>query len=156
LRSQLRMPDEYWEVIDEFLIERQPFSNGNVPPRALVTPTASDIATYTRMLTDRLAILLGSDRVIPITHTLSDRGLIVVQLRTEWSRNDDAALGRAIRSYESAGADVFTRSSFAHHDRESDQLFVFKPEQRLYWTRERAYADAETIDAALLELMHAA
>jgi hypothetical protein len=156
LRSEIRMPDEYWEVIDEFLIERQPFSNGNVPPHALVAPTAADIAIYTRMLTERLASLLGSNRVIPAAHTIAGRGLIAIQLRTEWSKNDDAALGRATRSYESAGADVFTCSSFVHHDREADQLFVFKPGQRLYWTRERAYADAETIDAALLGLMHAA
>jgi N-6 DNA Methylase len=156
VRRCLKLPHEYWRVIDEFFQERQPFSNGNVPERALVAPKKADLIAYKEVFESRLHALLGSDRFRTEVHDQLLDGLVVLQVRPTWSADESAAISRALVAYRLSEADVFTCSTYVHHDRETDQLFLVKPEQRLYWTRERAYSDVDLLDDVLIRIVNAA
>jgi hypothetical protein len=152
----LRLPPEYWRVVYEFFDERQPFSNGNIPSRALLIPEADDLTAYAQLFESRLHALLGSEHFRTEVHHHVLEGLLVLQVRAAWSPGNSAALSRAIDAYQRSGVDIFTCSTYVHHDRESDHLFLIKPEQRFHWTRERAYSDADLLDDALIGIVNAA
>jgi hypothetical protein len=149
LRRCLKLPDEYWRIIGEFFEERRPLANGNVPARTLLVPEGADIRAYLAVFESRVRSFFGSTRMLAKVRDVDD-GLLVIQLRPEWSSDNPHLVQRALTEYQRSAVDVFSCSTYVHHDRGSDQLFIVKPAQRFYWTRDRAYSDANLIDAALV------
>lgn len=147
----------YQTVIEEFSSLRRKFSDGATPAEALVPVTSEQLTEY------REAIMAQIDRGkgrYDVCSTPLDGNLVATEVRyVGRHRNqadvdkDNSLLRKAISSYEKQGASGLTQSRYLWHSREGMTTILIKPKERLHWTLDRAFSDADLVVAAAMSGM---
>ncbi|HEX8580526.1 MAG TPA: N-6 DNA methylase [Allosphingosinicella sp.] len=152
--EEFGLPGSYFPVIEEFLDHRIFFANGNIPFASMEPVEDRTLSEYAALLSARLKGMLGTDSITTDFMELGDRKLRVLSISTEWSRAPKATTDDVMHAYDAAGADIFSVSTFVHHDKTSDVLYLVKPEQSFRWTLDNAYSDADVVDKKLMVDVH--
>jgi hypothetical protein len=82
----------------------------------------------------------------------SDLNAIAVSFTGEevLSREPQQAVDQALAAFQRHGASGLSQARYLWHSRLAMQTVLIKPRERLHWTRDRAFADADLITAAIM------
>ena len=156
----LRLDSFYKSVISEFSSLRKGFSDGATPTEAISSVTSQQLVDY------REAMMLQVDRGkgnYSVSSTSLDGNLVATEIRyvgknvcKNEARLNDHFLKEAIAAYERQGASGMTQSRYLWHSREGMTTILIKPQERMHWTLERAFSDADLILAAAMSGLNSA
>ncbi|WP_105405172.1 class I SAM-dependent DNA methyltransferase [Neorhizobium sp. T7_12] len=150
--KMLGLPPLYQDLIAEFASFREGFTDGGTPAEALHESQESELETYTAGLLHEIDG--GRNRYNASVLKLDGELVAVV---VEYRMADAVAGGRAkdfadraLSSYTDDSASAVTQSRFLWQSREAMASVLIKPRERMHWTLERAFADADLITAAAM------
>jgi hypothetical protein len=69
---------------------------------------------------------------------------------TSAASNSDQLVCAATEAYAKQGASTLTQSRYLWHSRQMMASVLLKPRERMHWTLDRAFADADLITAAAM------
>lgn len=149
----LGLPDAYRAIAREFDQFRERFRDGGTPPGALDPAGEDQVIAYTEALLHEIdmgkarhavcSASLGDDLAAALVRYVGSKGC------SDGPSNADI-VGRAYAAYRHQGASGLTQSRYLWHSREDMASVLIKPLERLHWTLDRAFADADLISAAVL------
>lgn len=148
----LGIPSAYRAAIDEFSDFRQKFRDGGNPKNALSAVSIEELATYMQVL---LSEIDGEGRHYDVARLEipgSDLNAITVSFTGDEVpfRHPLQTVDQAIAAFRRQGASGLSQSRYLWHSRTAMQTVLIKPLERLHWTRDRAFADADLITAAIM------
>lgn len=150
--AKLGLPPLYQRLIDEFNSFRDGFTDGGTPDDALRASDQAELETYIAGLLHEIdgGRKRYSARVLRVD---ADLLAVVIEYVTSnhspASRTDHFA-NKAIETYNRNSASAMTQSRFLWQSREEMASVLVKPDERMHWTLERAFADADLITAAAM------
>lgn len=149
----LGLPPIYRDLVEEFNAFRRSFTDGGTPIDALHPSEASQVDGY-------LAAILhevdgGKKRYhASVVSVGTDLLATVVQYRSNGAGSAPTETGilveAATEAYARQGASTLTQSRYLWHSRQAMASVLLKPRERMHWTLERAFADADLITAAAM------
>ncbi|QKX00486.1 MULTISPECIES: hypothetical protein [unclassified Agrobacterium] len=150
--KMLGLPPLYQHMIAEFASFREGFTDGGTPTEALCECRESELETYTAGLLHEIDG--GRNRYNASVLKLDgDLLAVVVEYKAAGvvpdGRAKDFAV-RALNTYTNDSASAVTQSRFLWQSREAMASVLVKPRERMHWTLERAFADADLITAAAM------
>lgn len=155
--EMLGLPLLYQKVVAEFDSFRERFADGGTPPDAMRPSEDEQLEAYvgallhevggTRQRYQALTVPLDGDLLATI---------IQYRLNGDCLSSEEAAqfVGAATDAYARQGASALTQSRYLWHSPEAMTSVLIKPRQRLHWTLERAFADADLVTAAAMSGMN--
>lgn len=149
----LGLPAAYQAIIREYDSFREQFNDGGTPDGALRPATSDEMDDYRQSLLLEIDAQKGrhSARTAMLSHDLA--GAVIRYLPAGSAPDaaaDDAVLRQALDAYRAEGASSFTQSRYLWHSRQAMATVLIKPLERLHWTLDRAFADADLVTAAVL------
>lgn len=148
----LGIPPIYRETIEEFARFRVHFRDGGVPKEGLEGVGADDIVKYRNTL---LAEVDGGKGRYKISHReIEGSDLTAVTIKfastSENSTSAEEEIDEAVREYRRHGASSMSHSRYLWHSRASMRTVLVKPRDKLHWSMDRAFADADLVLAAIM------
>ncbi|QWW72338.1 class I SAM-dependent DNA methyltransferase [Rhizobium sp. WYJ-E13] len=150
--AKLGLPPLYQRLIDEFNSFREGFTDGGTPDDALRASDQAELETYIAGLLHEIdgGRKRYSARVLRV-----DADLLAVVIEYVTSNHSPASradyfANKAIETYNRNSASAMTQSRFLWQSREEMASVLVKPGERMHWTLERAFADADLITAAAM------
>lgn len=151
--TALGLPGPYQAIAKEFDEFRERFRDGGTPAGALQPADDEQEGAY-------LAALLfeidgdkqrHATAIYPVEPDLAAVIVRYVGSRAPSTDRDDAGvLSRALDEYRRMGASSLTQSRYLWHSRADMTSVLIKPRERLHWSLDRAFADADLVMAAVL------
>lgn len=149
----LGLPAAYQAIAREFDGFRERFRDGGTPVGALVPAQTGQIEVYLEALL--FEIDGGKQRHVAAMGLLENdlAAALVRYVGSEGQKNPKADadfIARAYAEYRLEGASGLTQSRYLWHSRNDMVSVLIKPRERLHWTLDRAFADADLVAAAVL------
>ena len=151
--SALGLPASYQAIAREFDEFRKGFSDGRTPPGATERANSGQMGSYLKALIDQID---GDKRrhlagVEIFEDDLAGAMVRYVGSRGEVDQRENAEIiKRAYADYALEGASSLTQSRYLWHSPQEMVSVLIKPRERLHWTLERAFSDADLIAAAVM------
>jgi len=150
--ERLGLPPIYRDLVEEFTAFREAFTDGRTPTDAMRPSKTDEIDAYLAAMLHELDA--GRQRysvnAVPVA---GDLVAAVVQYKSkDMSAADHTAqLARAAaEAYAKQGASTLTQSRYLWHSRQMMASVLLKPRERMHWTLDRAFADADLVTAAAM------
>jgi hypothetical protein len=150
--ERLGLPPIYRELVEEFTVFREAFTDGGTPDGAMRASNADEIDAYRAALLYELNA--GRQRyavtAVPVT---SDLMAAIVEYKSKATSavgHSDQLVRAATEAYAKQGASTLTQSRYLWHSREMMASVLLKPRERMHWTLDRAFADADLVTAAAM------
>lgn len=147
-------PESYQRVVREFEEFRKDFRDGKIPPGALSPASENQQQDYARTLLWELDGNKGRHVVETMVVDPEVSSAAVVRYVGGDSSNRAASqqmcVQEAVREYRSQGGGGITQCRYLWHSTERMVSVLIKPIERLQWTHERAFADADLITARIM------
>lgn len=139
-------------AIEEFLVFRMGFRDGDVPPHALDTPSDAGLSDYLDVMSRTLNGLIGRDQAFEVS-ALTDNALGVAAVSARFQppgqmdiRPQAPSLcSQALAAYAASAANSFTDSLTIAYAEENASVTVVKPLEYFRWTIDSAFADSRQI-----------
>lgn len=148
----LGVPDILGRAISEFGTLREAYRDGGSPPEGLRGAQADELTAYAETVLAEVDRGKGRYR----TSLTKIDGASLTALTLTYVGDDVAsptaasAVERALREYQAEGASSLSQTRYLWHSRDDMQTVLLKPAERLHWTRDRAFGDADLITAAMM------
>lgn len=149
----LGLPPSYQALVREYDSFREHFNDGGMPPEALLPATPDEMQDYLQSLLLEIDGHKGrhSAHAMTLNHDLASAVIRYLPGGAPPDRAaDEAAVSEALEAYKAQGASSFTQSRYLWHSRRAMATVLIKPRERLHWTLDRAFSDADLITAAVL------
>jgi hypothetical protein len=149
----LGLPPIYRELVDEFTEFREAFTDGRTPIGAMQPIEQPQIDAYLGAMLHEIDGGKGrySASVVPV-----DPDLLATVVRYHAKGAQPAENGieqlvsAATQAYASQGASAVTQCRYLWHSRALMASVLLKPRERMHWTLDRAFADADLVTAAAM------
>jgi hypothetical protein len=149
----LGLPPAYQAVIREYDSFRERFNDGQTPDEALLPAKPEEMDDYLQALLQEVDGHRGR-HVARATQLGTDLAAALIRYQPADAPLDPQAdvdrILRALEAYRAQGASTVTQSRYIWHSRHEMTTVLIKPVQRLHWTLDRAFADADLVLAAIL------
>jgi hypothetical protein len=150
--TALGLPGQFAAAVSEFRDFREAFRDGGSPREGLQAPSADELLSYADTVLGEVG--RGKARYVANLESVGQTELMALVL----TYVDDAAtppssskaVEKALAEYKAEGASGLAQTRYLWHSRGDMQTVLIKPIERLHWTRDRAYADADLITAAIM------
>ena len=150
--ERLGLPPLYRDLVDEFTTFRKAFTDGGTPIDAMRPSDAGEIDAYLAAMLHELDA--GRQRYAVSAVPVADD---LVAAIVEYKGKVDMAAGHAVQlaqaaaeAYAKQGASTLTQSRYLWHSRQMMASVLLKPRERMHWTLDRAFADADLVTAAAM------
>ncbi|NTF34130.1 HsdM family class I SAM-dependent methyltransferase [Rhizobium skierniewicense] len=148
----LGIPPSYRATIEEFGEFRMRFRDGGVPKDGIEDVEPDDVSRYRETL---LAEVDGGKGRYEVCHReIEGSDLAAVTIRfvagTANAVHTDEDADAAVREYRRQGASSMSHSRYLWHSRRLMQTVLIKPRDKLHWSMDRAFADADLVLAAIM------
>lgn len=148
--NRLGLPTAYRALVREFMSFRKEFTDGGTPSDAMRSTGKAEFEAYVEAML--YEIDNGRERYTVDVYPFGEHFFAtVVEYRSKAkpARKNAVELVRmASRSFTSEGASALTQSRYLWHSRELMVSVLIKPRERMHWTLDRAFADADLVTAA--------
>lgn len=150
--ERLGLPPIYRDLVEEFTTFREAFTDGRTPIDAMRASETDEIDAYLTAMLHELDA--GRQRyMVSAVPVAGDLVAAVVQYKTKATSAADHSeqLARtAAEAYAKQGASTLTQSRYLWHSRQMMASVLLKPRERMHWTLDRAFADADLVTAAAM------
>tara|TARA_R110002020_G_scaffold79658_2_gene199422 strand:- start:61 stop:1215 length:1155 start_codon:yes stop_codon:yes gene_type:complete len=151
LCAALGLPSLYRKLVAEFSEFREAFTDGGTPPEAMDDSGDEELGTYLKVVLHEIDG--GKGRYVAgIVSAGADLLATVVQYGDKPAQGPglDALAGEAMQAYLADGASSLSQSRYLWHSRAHMASVLIKPRERMHWTLDRAFADADLVIAAAM------
>lgn len=150
--DRLRLPSVYRALVREFSSFREQFADGGTPDDAMRSTTPMELEAYSEAMIHEID--RGRNRytadIVPISEHFF-AAVIAYRPKMPGSKNSSKDLAeKAMKDFARQGASALTQSRYLWYSRELMASVLIKPDDRLHWTLDRAFADADVITAAAM------
>lgn len=158
LLEVLGLDGDLREAIDEFLVFRIGFRDGEVPREALCVPSRRSVEAYVEVVHRTLDGLIGREAAFDV-EALAHEGLGVAAVAVRFrppnnpQRSDDGLnffCQAALDHYCRSSANSFVDSLAVSYSEETASVTVVKPLEFFRWTVESAFTDSQQIMSAFM------
>jgi hypothetical protein len=150
--ERLGLPPIYRDLVEEFVTFREAFTDGRTPSSAMRPSDSKEIEAYLSAMLHELDA--GRPRyavsAVPITENLVAAVVEYKGKATQAGGHSDQLAQAAVKAYTQQGASTLTQSRYLWHSRQMMASVLLKPRERMHWTLDRAFADADLITAAAM------
>jgi len=151
LYQALGLPPIYRELVEEFADFREAFTDGKTPPAAMQASGPHEIDAY---LDAVLHVIDGGKgrytaRVVPAGPDLL-AAVVQHKAAADERFEPDHLAEVARRAYVDEGASALSQSRYLWHSRIRMASVLIKPPERMHWTLDRAFSDADLVTAAAM------
>lgn len=148
--DKLGLPPEYRDLVHEFTSFRKGFTDGGTPVGAMRSTGEAEFDAYVKAML--YEIDRGRNRYTADVFPLGQHffaAVVEYRSKVKDSQNSAAELAlMALRAFTLQGASALTQSRYLWHSRELMASVLIKPRERMHWTLDRAFADADLVTAA--------
>lgn len=150
--TELGLPEDFSGAVIEFADFREGYRDGKSPSEGLRSPNNDELSTYKATLLAEVDRKKGRYIADLVSVTDADLMALVLTYQDETSTPPQAgyAVAKALEEYNAEGASGLAQTRYLWHSREDMQTVLIKPVERLHWTRDRAFSDADLIAAAIM------
>lgn len=150
--ERLGLPPIYRDLVEEFATFREAFTDGRTPIDAMRPSDANEIEAYLAAMLHELDA--GRERYT-VSSMAADGDLVaaIVQYKSKAAPTADRSeqlVRLAAEAYAEQGASTLTQSRYLWHSRQMMASVLLKPRERMHWTLDRAFADADLVTAAAM------
>lgn len=150
--ERLGLPPLYRDLVEEFTTFREAFTDGGTPIDAMRPSDTNEINAYLAAMLYELNA--GRQRYSVSAVPVADDLLAAVveykgKATTAGCRSGQLARAAA-EAYATQGASTLTQSRYLWHSRPMMASVLLKPRERMHWTLDRAFGDADLITAAAM------
>ena len=150
--ERLGLPPIYRDLVEEFATFREAFTDGRTPSDAMRPSDANEIEAYLAAMLHELDA--GRQRYT-VSSMSADGDLVaaIVQYKSKAAPTADRSeqlVRLAAEAYAEQGASTLTQSRYLWHSRQMMASVLLKPRERMHWTLDRAFADADLVTAAAM------
>lgn len=150
--DQLGLPAEYRALVHEFASFRKGFMDGGTPDGAMRGTDEAEFDAYLKAML--YEIDRGRNRYTADVFPLDQHFIAAVvryRPKVQLSQKSAPELARmALHAFTLQGASALTQSRYLWHSREMMTSVLIKPRERMHWTLDRAFADADLVTAAAM------
>jgi|GEM_PF-2217306 len=150
--ERLGLPPVYRGLVEEFTAFREAFTDGGTPIDAMRPSDANEINTYLAAMLHELDA--GRQRyavsAVPVAGDLVAAVVEYKSKATSAAGRSDQLARAAAEAYAKQGASTLTQSRYLWHSRQMMATVLLKPRERMHWTLDRAFADADLVTAAAM------
>jgi len=150
--EQLGLPPTYSGLVEEFTAFREAFTDGRTPRDAMRPSNAHEIDNYLVAMLHELDA--GRRRyavsAVPVAENLVAAVVEYKGKATSTGARSDQLAQAAAEAYAMQGASTLTQSRYLWHSRQMMASVLLKPRERMHWTLDRAFADADLVTAAAM------
>lgn len=150
--ERLGLPPIYCNLVEEFTAFREAFTDGRTPVDAMRPSDATEIAAYLSAMLHELDA--GRQRyAVSVVPVAGDLMAAVVEYKSKAMSapdHSDQLVRAATEAYAKQGASTLTQSRYLWHSRKMMASVLLKPRERMHWTLDRAFADADLVTAAAM------
>jgi len=150
--ERLGLPPIYRDLVEEFTTFREAFADGRTPIDAMRPSDTNEINAYLAAMLHELNA--GRQRytvnAVPVEGDLVAAVIEYRSKATLATSNQDQLVRAAAEAYAKQGASTLTQSRYLWHSRQMMASVLLKPRERMHWTLDRAFADADLITAAAM------
>ncbi len=154
VQEALMLGQIYKLAIDEFSTLRRGFSDGATPAEALSSVSTEQLGAYEEAVLSQVD--RGKGRYAVNSMSL-ENNLIATEIRYVKNKTGKSVrqkqgqfIDKAISNYQHQGASGMTQSRYLWHSRDDMTTVLIKPKERLHWTLDRAFSDADLVMAAAM------
>ena len=148
--DKLGLPAEYRALVHEFTSFRKGFTDGGTPNQAMRNTEETEFDAYVKAML--YEIDRGRNRYTANICPLGEHffaAVIDYRSKVKPSQKTTAELASmALSEFTLQGASALTQSRYLWHSRELMASVLIKPRERMHWTLDRAFADADLVTAA--------
>ena len=148
--DRLRLPLAYRALVREFTSFRKGFMDGGTPVDAMHSTSAKEFDEYANAIV--YEIDRGRNRYTANLCPIGDHfvaAIIEYKSKSPQKRSKEFA-EMAFHDFVQEGASALTQSRYLWYSRELMASVLIKPRDRLHWTLDRAFADADIVTAAAM------
>jgi hypothetical protein len=150
--ERLGLPPVYRDLVEEFTAFREAFTDGRTPIDAMRRSNSAEIDAYLAVMLHELDA--GRQRyavsAVPVAGDLMAAVVEYKSKATSAADHSDQLVRAATEAYAKQGASTLTQSRYLWHSREMMASVLLKPRERMHWTLDRAFADADIVTAAAM------
>ena len=150
--SALGLPENFSGAVTEFGNFREGYRDGGSPSEGILAPDPGELSSYAAIVLEEVG--RKKARYTAALTPIGDAELMAFVLTYQGDENASPrtleAVKKALAEYHAEGASALVQTRYLWHSREEMQTVLIKPVERLHWTRDRAYADADLIAAAIM------
>jgi hypothetical protein len=150
--KRLRLPSVYRDLVREFTSFRRGFADGGTPAGAMHCTDEKSFDAYIKTLLHEVD--RDRNRYVANHHPVGDNFVAAVveyKSKSDLHQNRSKELSEmALRDFVKSGASAFTQSRYLWYSRDLMASVLIKPRDRLHWTLDRAFSDADVITAAAM------
>ncbi|MER8885346.1 N-6 DNA methylase [Mesorhizobium sp. M0816] len=150
--QRLGLPPVYRDLVEEFTAFREAFADGGTPIDAMRPSDANQIDAYLAAML--LELNAGRQRyAVSAVPVAGDLVAAVVEYRgkaTSAADHSDQLARAAAEAYSNQGASTLTQSRYLWHSRQMMASVLLKPRERMHWTLDQAFFDADLVTAAAM------
>ncbi|MBP2296891.1 HsdM family class I SAM-dependent methyltransferase [Azospirillum rugosum] len=150
--ERLGLPPLYRDLVEEFTTFREAFTDGGTPTDAMRPSDTNEINAYLAVMLHELDA--GRQRyavsAVPVADDLLAAVVEYKGKATTAGGYSDQLARAAAEAYATQGASTLTQSRYLWHSRQMMASVLLKPRERMHWTLDRAFADADLVTAAAM------